>query len=126
MFLFPAPPTRWVCKGLADLAFTVQQVKKNVNAHLEMLGAVMNLYKPNRNLSAEARGAVEDAVGLVGYVFETNLHDYSKIAEAPSQRLPVVLYAPNHNATEQFGNLTDEVLTRLHLSLNKLSVVKQG
>ncbi len=91
-----------------------------------MLGAVMNLYKPNRNLSAEARGAVEEAVGLIGYVFETNLHDYSKVAEAPSQRLPVVIYAPNHKATEQFNNLTDEVLARLHLGINKLSVVKRG
>lgn len=113
-------------QGLADLSFTVSQVKKNVNANLQMLGAVMNLYKPNRNLSAEARGAVEEAVGLIGYVFETNLHDYSKVAEAPSQRLPVVMYAANHKATEQFNNLTDEVLARLHLSLNKLSVVKQG
>ncbi len=86
----------------------------------------MNLYKPNRNLSAEARGAVEDAVGLVGYVYETNLHDYSKVAEAPSQRLPVVMYAPNHNATEQFNNLTEEVLARLNLGGSKISVVKQS
>jgi len=124
--LIPCAADAMGLQGLADLAFTVQQVKKNVNANLQMLGAVMNLYKPNRNLSAEARGAVEDAVGLVGYVFETNLHDYSKVAEAPSQRLPVVMYAPNHNATEQFNNLTDEVLSRLNLGINKLSVVKKG
>lgn len=111
-------------QGLADLAFTVQQVKKNVNAHLQMLGAVMNLYKPNRNLSGEARAAVEQAVGLVGHVFETNLHDYSKVAEAPSQRLPVVLYAVNHNATAQFSDLTDEVLSKLNMGLNKISIVK--
>jgi chromosome partitioning protein len=113
-------------QGLADLAFTIEQVKKNVNGNLQMLGAVMNLYKPNRNLSAEARSAVEDAVELVGYVFETNLHDYSKVAEAPSQRLPVVMYAANHNASEQFNNLTDEVLQRLNLTQNKLTVVKNG
>lgn len=102
-------------QGLSDLAYTVQQVKKNVNAHLEILGAVMNLYKPNRNLSSEARSAVEEAGGLVGYVFKTNLHDYSKVAEAPSQKLPVVLYAPNHKATDQFNNLTDEVIAKLGL-----------
>ncbi len=124
--LIPCAADAMGLQGLADLAFTVQQVKKNVNAGLEMLGAVMNLYKPNRNLSAEARGAVEDAVGLVGYVYETNLHDYSKVAEAPSQRLPVVIYAPNHNATEQFNNLTEEVLAKLNLGASKLSVVKQG
>jgi len=124
--LIPCAADAMGLQGLADLAFTIEQVKKNVNANLQMLGAVMNLYKPNRNLSAEARSAVEDAVELVGYVFETNLHDYSKVAEAPSQRLPVVMYAANHNASEQFNNLTDEVLQRLNLTQNKLTVVKNG
>jgi chromosome partitioning protein len=121
--LVPCASDAMGLSGLADLAFTVEQVRKNVNGNLQMLGAVMNLYKTNRNLSAEARGAVEEAVGLVGYVFDTNLHDYSKIAEAPSQKLPVVMYAENHRATEQLENLTDEVLTKLKLSRNKISVV---
>jgi chromosome partitioning protein len=110
--------------GLADLAYTVEQVRKNVNQKLEILGAVMNLYKPQRNLSAEAREAVEAAVGLVKHIFDTNLHDYSKIAEAPSQRLPVAMYAGNHKAAEQLEDLTNEVLDRLRFTRNKLSVVK--
>ncbi|MGI8545363.1 MAG: ParA family protein [Aridibacter sp.] len=101
--------------GLSDLAYTVSQIQNNVNSHITMLGAVMNLYKASRNLSAEAREAVEGAVDLVGHVFDTNLHDYSKIAEAPSQRLPVLIYAPEHKASEQLNNLTDEVLERLNL-----------
>jgi chromosome partitioning protein len=112
--------------GLADLAYTVEQVRKNVNNKLEILGAVMNLYKPQRNLSGEAREAVENAVNLVKHIFDTNLHDYSKIAEAPSQRLPVVMYAPDHKATEQLDNLTDEVLQKLNLSRNKISVLKSS
>jgi chromosome partitioning protein len=112
--------------GLADLGYTVEQVRKNVNNRLEILGAVMNLYKPQRNLSAEARDAVENAVDLVKHIFDTNLHDYSKIAEAPSQRLPVVLYAENHKATEQLESLTDEVLQALKLSRNKISMVRSS
>lgn len=105
--------------GLSDLAYTVSQIQNNVNSHITMLGAVMNLYKASRNLSAEAREAVEGAVDLVGHVFDTNLHDYSKIAEAPSQRLPVLIYAPEHKASEQLNNLTDEVLERLNLDSNQ-------
>lgn len=122
--LVPCSSDAMGLSGLADLAFTVEQVRKNVNNKLEILGAVMNLFKPQRNLSAEARGAVEEAVDLIKHIFDTNLHDYSKIAEAPSQRLPVVLYAENHKATEQLENLTDEVLEKLHLSRNKISIVK--
>lgn len=121
--LVPCAADAMGLQGLADLSYTVQQVKKNVNSRVEMLGAVINLFKANRNLSSEARSVVEEAVELVGHVFDTNLHDYSKIAEAPSQRLPVVLYAPNHKAKEQLDNLTDEVLEKLALTRNKISIV---
>jgi chromosome partitioning protein len=111
-------------QGLSDLAFTIEQVRKNVNSSLQMLGAVINLYKPQRNLSAESRSAVEAAVGLVGHVFDTNLHDYSKVAEAPSQKLPAVLYAKTHRASDQLWSLTEEVLERLQMSRQKISAVK--
>lgn len=111
-------------QGLSDLAFTIEQVRKNVNSGLQMLGAVINLYKPQRNLSAESRSVVESAVGLVGHVFDTNLHDYSKVAEAPSQKLPAVLYAKTHRASDQLWSLTEEVLDRLNMSRQKISAVK--
>lgn len=122
--LVPCAADAMGLQGLSDLAFTIEQVRKNVNADLRMLGAVINLYKPSRNLSAESRGAVEAAVGLVGHVFDTNLHDYSKVAEAPSQKLPAVLYARSHRAADQLWSLTDEVLDRLKISRQKIAAVK--
>lgn len=117
--LIPCAADAMGLQGLSDLAFTIEQVRKNVNSNLQMLGAVINLYKPQRNLSAEAREAIEGAIGLVGHVFDTNLHDYSKVAEAPSQKLPAVLYAKSHRAADQLWSLTDEVLERLKLNRQK-------
>ncbi len=122
--LVPCASDAMGLQGLSDLAFTIEQVRKNVNSGLQMLGAVINLYKPQRNLSVESRGAVEAAVGLVGHVFDTNLHDYSKVAEAPSQKLPAVLYAKSHRASDQLWSLTDEVLDKLKLSRQKIVAVK--
>ena len=122
--LVPCAADAMGLQGLADLSFTVRQIKKNVNARIEMLGAVMNLYNASRNLSAEARNAVEEAVELVGQVFDTNLHNYSKTAEAPSQRLPVVMYAANHKAAEQFESFCDEVLEKLKMGRRKMGLVK--
>lgn len=122
--LVPCAADAMGLQGLADLAYTIEQIRKNVNAKLRMLGAVINLYKPQRNLSAESRAAVEAALELVGYVFDTNIHDYSKIAEAPSQKLPAVLYARNHRAADQLLTLTDEILDRLKLPRQKLAAVK--
>jgi chromosome partitioning protein len=121
--LVPCAADAMGLQGLSDLAYTIEQVKKNVNSDLQMLGAVINLYKPQRNLSAESRAAVEAAIELVGHVFDTNLHDYSKIAEAPSQKLPAVMYAGSHRAADQLWSLTDEVLERLRLSRNKIAAV---
>jgi chromosome partitioning protein len=122
--LIPSAADAMGLHGLADLSFTIRQVRKNVNSELEMLGAVINLYKPQRNLSSEVRLAVEVASELVGYVFDTNIHDYSKIAEAPSQKLPTVVYAKNHRAADQLWSLADEVLDRLKVTRNKIAVVK--
>lgn len=111
-------------QGLSDLAYTIEQVRKNVNSDLQLLGAVVNLYKPQRNLSVESRSAIEAAISYVGHVFDTNLHDYSKVAEAPSQKLPAVLYAKTHRAADQLWSLTDEVLDRLAMTRQKLTAVK--
>lgn len=122
--LVPCASDAMGLQGLSDLAYTIEQVRKNVNSDLRMLGAVINLYKPQRNLSAESRSAVEQAVNLVGHVFDTNLHDYSKVAEAPSQKLPAVIYARTHRAADQLWGLTDEILERLGMSRQKLAAVK--
>jgi len=122
--LIPCPADAMGLHGLADLSFTIQQVRKNVNSDLQILGAVINLYKPQRNLSSEVRSAVEAATEFVGYVFDTNIHDYSKIAEAPSQKLPTVLYAKTHRSADQLWTLTDEVLDKLKLTRNRIAAVK--
>lgn len=111
-------------QGLSDLAYTIEQIKKNVNAKLKILGAIVNLFKPQRNISAEARQTIEQEVSLVEHVFDTNIHDYAKIAEAPSQHLPIALYAPEHRAADLLNSLTDEILQKLKLPRQKMLAVK--
>ncbi|HEX8396603.1 MAG TPA: AAA family ATPase [Pyrinomonadaceae bacterium] len=122
--LIPCKADPMTLEGLADLIYTLDRVKENANPNLEILGAVMTLYKPQRGVSAEAREAVEEASDLIKYVFDTNLHDYAKFVEAPTKHLPVVLYAPNHAAADQLESLTEEVLERLKLTRNKIAAVK--
>jgi chromosome partitioning protein len=110
--------------GLPDLDYTIEQVRQNMNPQLERLGAVMNKYKPNRKLSFSAREEIGGATELVGRLFDTNIHEYAKVTEAPSTRLPVVTFAPSHQAAEQFWNFTDEVLERLKASRHKIAAVK--
>jgi chromosome partitioning protein len=122
--LVPCEPDSMGIDGLADLAYTLAEIKRNANSRLAVLGIVVNMFKPSRNLSAEARDAITEAAQVVGPVFENAIHDYAKIAEAPSMKMPVVLYAPRHRAADQLNDLTDEVLDRLKAPRNKISAVR--
>lgn len=121
--LIPCKADPMTLEGLGDLGYTIARVKENVNPDIKILGAVMTMYM-QRGISAEARQAVEEAKELVNYVFDTNIHNYSKFVEAPTQHLPVTLYAPSHNASEQMDSLTEEFLDRLKMSRNKIAAVK--
>ena len=122
--LVPCHPDVAGLSGLADLDFTIKRVKETVNPELERLGAVINEFKAKTNLSADSRRAIQDAEEKIGKLFDTNIHDYTKIAEAPYYKLPVVEYAPNHKAADQFWALTEEFLDRLKLPRNRIAAVK--
>jgi chromosome partitioning protein len=122
--LIPCKADPMTLEGLGDLEYTLERVRENVNADIEVLGAVMTLFKPQRDISADARQAIEDVLDFVKYVFDTNLHDYSKFVEAPTQHLPVVMYSPNHKAADQMETFTEEFLERLKMTRNKIAAVK--
>lgn len=122
--IVPCEPDSMGIDGLADLAYTLSEIKRNANSRLTVLGIVVNMFKPNRNLSGESRDAITEAAKMLAPVFDNIIHDYAKIAEAPSMKMPVVLYAPNHRACEQLNNFTDEVLDRLKVSRHKIAAVR--
>jgi chromosome partitioning protein len=122
--LVPCEPDSMGIDGLADLAYTLGEIKRNANSRLQVLGVIVNMFKPNRNLSGEARDAITEAAEMLAPVFDTAIHDYAKIAEAPSLKMPVVLYAPNHRAAEQLNGLADEVLDRLKTPRNRIAAVR--
>lgn len=121
--LIPCKSDPMTLEGLGDLGYTIAKVRENVNPGIKILGAVMTMYM-QRTISAEARQAVEDARDLVNYVFDTNIHNYSKFVEAPTRHLPVYRYAPNHEAADQMESFTHEFLELLKLSRNKIAAVK--
>lgn len=123
--LIPCVPDIMGIHGLSDLAYTIQQTKTNVNKTLEVLGIVINLFDSRRNVSQEAREVIEGATSIIGHIFDTNIHNYSKITEAPSQKISVLQYAPNHMASKQIEDLTDEISVKLKLTKQKLVIVNK-
>lgn len=117
--LIPCAATAMGLEGLSQLIYTAERVTTDVNPDLQILGALVNLYKTRRVLADEAYRAVEARSDIVPYVFKQVINDYAEIAEAPSYQLPVLLTAPNSKAAEQIRNLTKEFFKRLEMPLKK-------
>jgi chromosome partitioning protein len=122
--IVPVEPDAMGLEGLADLAHTVHAIKSHGNPKLAVLGVVVNKFRPNRSISGEAKDEIAAASEILAPTFDTTIHDYVKIQEAPAYRVPTVLHAPNHRAAEQLNNLTDEVLDRLKNGRRKLAAVR--
>jgi chromosome partitioning protein len=122
--IVPVEPDAMGLDGLTDLANTVHAIKRNGNPKLGVLGVVVNKFRPNRSISSEAKDEIAAASQLLAPTFDTTIHDYVKIQEAPAFRVPTVLHAPNHRAAEQLNSLTDEVLDRLKNNRRKLAAVR--
>lgn len=107
-------------EGLGELAFTINEVRREANPQLKPLGTIINMYKSRRSLSKAAQETINEFGEREGIpTFRTCISDYKEIAEAPTAGLPTVLHGSTSPAAHQLWNLTDEFLERLNLPLEK-------
>lgn len=106
-------------EGLGELAFTINEVRRDANPNLKPLGTIINMYKSRRSLSKAAQEIINDFGTRENIpAFKTCINDYKEIAEAPTAGLPTVLHGAGSPAANQLWNLTDEFLQRLNLPLD--------
>ncbi|WP_235298862.1 ParA family protein [Portibacter marinus] len=97
-------------EGLGKLKNTINLVKNNLNAGLEIEGIVLSMY--DRRLRM-ANLVVEEVNAIIkDHIFDTIIHRNSKIGEAPSAGQPVILYDASSKGTSNFLNLAHEFLER--------------
>ncbi len=106
--IIPVQCEIFALEGLNKLKSTVALVKKQLNPELSILGILLTMYDRRLRLS----NLVVDEVrsGLSDVVFKTIIHRNSKIAEAPSAHVPVILYDAGSTGAINFLNLAKELL----------------
>ncbi len=108
--LIPVQCEMFSFEGLVKLKNTIGLVKKNLNPQLKVDGIVISMYDARLRLAnaivAEVRESSQD------YVYDTIIHRNSRIAEAPMQHQPVVMYDAASKGATNFINLADEFLKR--------------
>lgn len=97
--------------GLSDLLKTVDELREVVNPNLQFYGIVLTMYDRRTRLAKDVQQVV--TARFNGKVFKTVIPVCIKLAEAPSHRKPIILYAPSNKIAKVYTQLTEEFLQRL-------------
>jgi chromosome partitioning protein len=111
-FMIPVFPSGYDLKGLETLMGTAEKVQKRLNAQLQLLGVVMGNVDSNARLDADIRQMLRRKFGE-DRVFETSIGRSVKHREAPVYGRTVFEHAPNLPASQQFNELSREVIKRV-------------
>ena len=108
--LVPLQCEYYALEGVSHLVRTIERIKKNFNARLELQGVVLTMFDRRNNLSdmveADVRGYFGDKV------YQTMIPRNVRVSEAPSHGKPVLLYDLNCAGSQAYAHLASEVLRR--------------
>ena len=98
-------------EGTNDLLDTIEKVRKNINAKLEILGVVITLHDNRTNIAKDAANRIKKAFG--NKVFETMISKSVKLEEGPAYKESIFTYAPYSMGALQYKKLAEEVDRRV-------------
>ena len=97
-------------EGLTQLNATIGQIRKRYNAHLELLGVLVNMYDGRLNLTVSVLEEIKKF--FPGKVFRTPIPRSVRMSEAPSHGLSIVDYEPHGKGAAAYAAVTRELMTR--------------
>jgi chromosome partitioning protein len=97
-------------EGISALLETVERIRGNFNARLELEGILLTMFDDRTTLARQV--AAELRRHFPGKVFETVIPRNVRLAEAPSHGQPIVLYDVRSRGAEAYIRLAKELLAR--------------
>ncbi|MBN6778727.1 ParA family protein [Pseudoclavibacter alba] len=97
-------------RGVALLVETIEKVQDRLNPSLELDGILPTMFDGRTLHSREVLDRVYDAFG--DKVFETVIGKTVKFPDASVAGVPIVEFAPHHNAAEAYRQLARELVAR--------------
>lgn len=108
--LVPLQTEFFALEGLSQLLKTVDQVKRSINASLEIQGIVLTMFDKRNNLAVQVMEDVRTHLGEK--VYETVIPRNVRVSEAPSYGKPAILYDLNCAGSQAYLQLASEVIRR--------------
>jgi len=115
--LIPLEASFFSYNGLSRMINTIQEVKKNLNPKISILGMFLTKYVDKTIIS---RNILEDFkqdgwdIGL----FKTKIRDYQDFKKAEYNQKSIFEYAKSSLAAADYSNLGDEILNKLYKNDN--------
>ena len=108
--IIPIAPEVLSLLGVSQIKETIESVRSYYNAHLQVLGILLNRFSVRFRLNREVLDlARQIAAQLDTKVFRNKIRSSVAVAEAPAHGLSVVDYAPQSKPALDFECLCDEV-----------------
>ncbi len=95
-------------KGIAQLISLIMKINKDWNKELKLSGIIPTLYNKRTRIYKSVISEIEDSFGknilLPGIPYDI------RMAEAPSFREPITIFAPNSRASKSFEILANRII----------------
>jgi len=111
-FIIPVFPSGYDLKGLETLMKTAERVQSRLNPNLRLLGVVLGNLDSTARLDADIQSMLRAKFGA-DLVFHTMISRSVKHREAPVYGKTIFEHAPGQTASNQFAELTREVVSRV-------------
>ncbi len=108
--IIPIQCEYYALEGLARLVDSIELIRPQLNARLEIAGILLTMYDSRTNLSEQVAAEVRRHFG--GKVFQTIIPRSVRLAEAPSFGQPAVTYDPASRGSQSYTALAEEVRSR--------------
>lgn len=113
--IIPVQCEYFAMEGLGKLLNTINIVQKRLNPGLQIEGILMTMYDQRLRLSKDIVDDVKNH--FQDMAFDTVIQRNTKLAEAPSHQVPVILYDPESKGSQNYVQLAHEILTKNNIAI---------
>jgi len=111
--LIPVQCEYYALEGLSDLMNTLRMVKRKMNPRLEIFGVALTMFDGRTNFSTQV--AQEVRKHFPGKVFTSVIPRNIRLAEAPSNGLPVTAYDRSSRGAKAYKEMAEEIKNKLKM-----------
>lgn len=119
--LVPVAAEYYPIQGVVDLIDTITLSKKHINPALEVVGFVVTQFDTRQAVSGQALTKMQEMFGDA--VFDAVIRRNVKLITAPASAKTIYEHAPKSAGSDDYSDLTAELLERLDMKSN-LHIVK--